>query len=282
MNKIIVIGHLRHRTAMVEAILAAEEPFTRAVFLGGYFGADSVQDSVALCRRTARWLRVRMADPRLVFLRGGADPHLLPSPLQTHLTVGSGWQPQGEAVSAIIGREQSRRFHLVHRVGPWLLSHGGVRPRVRPDSGTGPEHPAAVERAGATVPAGLIHSATASKRAARLLTLPGGMKPSGDDERSFSLPPVAGVNQLFGGGGSGPLPRFETRENRAGTAVHVCLGDAEAGTYAVVGGDGLLACRVHQPDGRTLSLGEIEPLSTRPKTGLQRLPAALPRDSSLA
>ncbi len=132
-TKVLVLADVHHRTAVADLILAAEEPFTRAVFLGDLF--DEFGDGPAEARATARWLKAKLAvDPRLVFLFGNHDlPYAFPA--HPALWCPGFTKPKAAAVAEVLGAEHWERFRLCHVEGSWLLSHAGFHPSMLPRPG---------------------------------------------------------------------------------------------------------------------------------------------------
>ena len=245
-SKVLVIADVHHRTAVAEAILAAEEPFTRAVFLGDLF--DDFGDGPAEARATARWLKAKLAeDPRLVFLWGNHDlAYAFPG--NPALWCPGFSRPKAAAIAEVLGPEHWERFALCRFEGPWLLSHAGFHPGVCPELRADRSGRAALERACKEA-----LRAVASPWRRRDDPLPellawgrdrGGKAPVGgvtwlDWSR---LEPVPGVHQIVG-----HTPAREPLRHRHATdgtsSLNFCLDDNTTATYALLLPDGTATFR---------------------------------------
>jgi hypothetical protein len=117
-----IISDPHSRIELADAAVAAAGA-DRAIYLGDYF--DDFGDTPADARRTAQWIRERMAaHPEDIWLLGNHD---LPYAFGNHLYPCPGWNPaKHQEVTRILGPEHWCRMALHHWEQGWLLSHAGI------------------------------------------------------------------------------------------------------------------------------------------------------------
>lgn len=266
--KTLVLGDLHHHVGHADAILSAEEPWGRAVFLGDFF--DDFGDGPAHARATARWLERRMADPRCVFLFGNHDlPYAFP--LNAALWCPGFTRPKQEAVAEVLTPGHWEKFRPCYFEGPWLLSHAGFAPSVYPGLGPGPDGAAAVERAGVAALAALRASPAWPPRGRPLPALLAWGRDRGGDAAVSGctwldwsrLVPSAGVHQIVG---HTPDPHTALRSRHAPArgeglppSLNFCLDHGNGRTYALIGPDGGATFKELLPGGKTAVLDEARP-----------------------
>lgn len=237
--KVLVIADVHHRTAVADAILAAEEPFSRAVFLGDLF--DDFGDRPAEALATARWLKARLTDPRLIFLRGNHDlPYAFPG--NAALWCPGFSRSKAAATAEVLGPEHWERFTLCHFEGPWLLSHAGFHPSMLP--GLGPNWQKSVETDAAATLQALASPWRRHGEEPPPALLAWGRDRGGEAAVGgvtwldwSRLEPIAGVHQIVG-----HTPAREALRQRhaadGASSLNFCLDDNTTGTYAVLHPDG--------------------------------------------
>lgn len=255
---------------MLAGILAAEEPWTRAVFLGDFF--DDFGDGPAEARATARWLGDRMQDPRLVFLWGNHDlSYAFP---QNAALWCPGFTPRKQAaIAEVLSPAHWNRLKLCHFEGPWLLSHAGFHPAACP--GLGPGGRAAVERTCAQALSTLTASPAWPIRGRPLPTLMAWGRDRGGDAPAGGctwldwsrLLPIAGLHQIVGHtpGARGMLRHGHHPD---GSSLNFCLDDNSTRLCAVLAADGSATFKEVLADGRNVLLDQV---------ARARSPSTLPR-----
>ena len=252
-TKTLVLGDLHHHVGHADLILAAEAPWTRAVFLGDFF--DDFTDGPEHARATARWLERRMADPRLVFLWGNHDlPYAFP--LNAALWCPGFTRAKQEAVAEVLTPAHWERFRLCHREGPWLLSHAGFHPSVCPGLGRGPGGQTTVERACVAALDAIRDSPVWPIRGRPLPALLAWGRDRGGDVPVSGLTwldwsrlvPVPGVHQIVGHTPDAHAA-LRARHGPAGTSFNFCLDHGHGRTYAVLAPDGTATFKELLPGG---------------------------------
>lgn len=121
----LVVGDVHQRVDAAGRVIAKySSRCQRIVLLGDYF--DSFGDGPREMRVACQWLRRSLKDPTRTHLMGNHDlAYLLPLHEQAWCP---GWTPKKQQV---FDEEMSgvgiSSFRIACQVGPWLLSHAGVR-----------------------------------------------------------------------------------------------------------------------------------------------------------
>ena len=121
--KTLIIPDVHHAVDKVESILSAEKTYDQTIYLGDYF--DDFYDLILDVKKTANWLKTKLADPKNIMLIGNHDISYM-FPMNTYLYC-SGWtQEKSVALNEILKPKDLKRLKLFHYGNGILFSHAGV------------------------------------------------------------------------------------------------------------------------------------------------------------
>lgn len=125
MTKTLIIPDIHLKWHVVDAILAHEDNYDSAIFLGDYF--DDFGDSVYTNVKMAEWIIRKMEDPRHIFLVGNHDINYMHGGKPSVRCSGYS-EAKAKAINDVMGPywDRMKWFHFQHDI---LFSHAGVTAR---------------------------------------------------------------------------------------------------------------------------------------------------------